>query len=626
MLKAWYKLDGDGTDSSGNGYDAISTAPIWADGKIGKCAEITSADSIFSISTSHNLDTSLQGNFTISFWLNPKEGFDGQLRGLASCGVQDTNTMLYLVIRATNRLSFCFFSNDFETTYSPIPGEWVHCTFVGDKDNYLQKLYINGKFHSSRTTTSWLELGSYPFYLGNYGGSVAKSLLDDFRIYDNALSDKEIKELAKANILHYKFDDFQEPTENIWSGGLVIYNGYGVPASLTNTGETFKGAAVYRLAMTVDDAHSSRLSHFQTTLQAYGVYGSCITFLANTKYAASIFWKPVNKFDTVFGGTASNIGDFTSTPTEQVGGGWNRYTQIRNGTATENKTGHVFFAFYSPSLALNETIYIDVCAPQIEKDKDYATPFVDGVRTGVIHDYSGYGNDAELALATTPQWAEDCKIGSGAYKFIHDNASRICVGGYDSGIEDIKDTSEFTISLWAKGPYNSSDYTYIFHKGISSFIGDSFVYIGTSSNGKIIFSVNGNYPLGTTSTVLSSTDYQHLVLTYKNGEVNGYCNNILIKSYTTSLTNTTEGAISSLGGSYFSNSARAFDGYLDDVRIYATALSADDIKELYQTRASLDNKGTFSTFEIIENEEKDINGLIIAEGEYITSSFLVNEE
>jgi hypothetical protein len=34
-----------------------------------------------------------------------------------------------------------------------------------------------------------------------------------------------------------------------------------------------------------------------------------------------------------------------------------------------------------------------------------------------------------------------------------------------------------------------------------------------------------------------------------------------------------------------------WDGSIDDVRIYATALSDEDIKELYQTRAALDSHG-----------------------------------
>ena len=41
--------------------------------------------------------------------------------------------------------------------------------------------------------------------------------------------------------------------------------------------------------------------------------------------------------------------------------------------------------------------------------------------------------------------------------------------------------------------------------------------------------------------------------------------------------------------------------YMSDFRIYATALSADDVKELYNTIASVSNNGSFLTYgEFIE--------------------------
>ena len=43
-----------------------------------------------------------------------------------------------------------------------------------------------------------------------------------------------------------------------------------------------------------------------------------------------------------------------------------------------------------------------------------------------------------------------------------------------------------------------------------------------------------------------------------------------------------------------------FEGYVCDYREYATALSADDIKELYNTEASIDNKGNIFTYQLIE--------------------------
>ena len=43
-----------------------------------------------------------------------------------------------------------------------------------------------------------------------------------------------------------------------------------------------------------------------------------------------------------------------------------------------------------------------------------------------------------------------------------------------------------------------------------------------------------------------------------------------------------------------------WDGQLSDFRAYATALSADDIKELYNTAASLANNGTLFAYDFVE--------------------------
>jgi hypothetical protein len=50
-------------------------------------------------------------------------------------------------------------------------------------------------------------------------------------------------------------------------------------------------------------------------------------------------------------------------------------------------------------------------------------------------------------------------------------------------------------------------------------------------------------------------------------------------------------------------SSYPFDGYIDDIQIYATALSDSDILDLYQTRAKIDNQGNLYANEIVEDYE-----------------------
>ena len=133
----------------------------------------------------------------------------------------------------------------------------MHAVLV--RDGKTATWYLNGEKDTTGTNDNFIGTKSNNNIrlLTGYTGGIADALLNDVRIYDHVLSEFEIKELAKAKILHYTFDNpEEEPIENLWSGGLNIYNNYGVPATLTILdNETFMGYPIYRLGMTVDDEH-----------------------------------------------------------------------------------------------------------------------------------------------------------------------------------------------------------------------------------------------------------------------------------------------------------------------------------------------------------------------------------
>ena len=146
--------------------------------------------------------------------------------------------------------------------------KWHHAVYVADGPmNYI---YVDGQLSkywdsSSKYTDNFIPLlgASYNrITIGTSAGNPnnrANGLVNDIRIYDHALSPREIKEISKGLILHYPLaDTYIEPTTNLIStdDGLSqsCYNastskyGYGTNTDIYKTVTTYdgrKGTKVY---------------------------------------------------------------------------------------------------------------------------------------------------------------------------------------------------------------------------------------------------------------------------------------------------------------------------------------------------------------------------------------------
>lgn len=107
-------------------------------------------------------------------------------------------------------------------------------------------------------------------------------------------------------------------------------------------------------------------------------------------------------------------------------------------------------------------------------------------------------------------------------------------------------------------------------------------------------------PSSITSTLLDNKWHLY-TLVFDQGIAKFYIDSVLIGTgnHTGTATYLTCGSTAWHLAGYTSN-AENFIGSLSDFRIYTTALSAEDIAELYHTAASVDNHGNIYTYEFEE--------------------------
>jgi hypothetical protein len=574
-LVGWWPLNGTLEDNSINKNTLINSgASVALSGPLGKCYELIEASDKLTCGP----------NDTVSSWFNIKpfsvaawvyfNSTDNANYGIFTIGTAATEQMLHIVKR-NNKLYYGFYDDDCQSNITFTANTWYHIVCTWDSVTRDKRIYINGILDTQTTSSGYLNVPeNSQLYIGSYAGLSApiNGKICDVRVYNHVLSVKEIKELAKCKVLHYTFNQFQEPTTNLWVTDL------GLPTNvLINDNSTTSLIQPFYIFSSITTADAGR--KYSISLDYEILMNDTlddVLYFQVQKYLGSVFKNAIwTKYIYYSNGIKGKIIDtFTIPPND---GTWDT---IKIKYATALKTDGVDYN--------SKVCTVQLSNIQIEK-KDHATPFVDGSRTGKVYDCSGYNNNADLTEDTTPKWVKGGPVGTGYYEFNGSNNITLPYKIFNDNINQ-----RWTVCGWAYVEDNTIPNQYLnnFNLGnklVHSSDGRGLLYINSGVNDAYTYT-NGAVPTKNWFHIayVLNTDIQRCDI-YINGELNA------------SSTNYTETDVP-----YGFSNSTAFGtnlvGKLSDIRIYGTDLSSDDIRELYQARISVDRGKSIYCNEIKEDK------------------------
>lgn len=497
----------------------------------------------------------------------------------------------------------------YDEYYMPLTlGEWYHLCFTVTPTEI--KTYQNGDCIKTATIDSnfpsvsnyILSLGKNPLFRG------LDCSINDFRIYDEALSPMQIKLISQGLVAHYLLNNNGSGNNNLIpnQGEYTVNNPFVWSSNkadgakwVPNSAFEIKSSTTYTLSLCCDG--NLQTKHIATRKpspeeKAFTVW----LYLSNDGTTKS--WQ-TGQYDIPINLNSSNfsykqigqkhIWTFTTSSTQ-------RYISIR----VNNYSNDI------DTLTLN---YWNFKVEEGDKSTSWCPNSTDSIYTqlgydnNIEYDVSGYCNNGTKYNIT--DYTSDTPRYSVATKFNGTN-SYINVGR--GGM--VRD--EITVNIWGY----MDDWTKYNGRLISCTEGGGWNF-EPASGGKIHFSLGtGNTsntyknPTGYTLSELSS-GWHMFTGTYDGFTVKQYVDGVLntsVNAYTTKtmafynannsiiIGAEASGGAGGIAGSYF-------NGLISDFRIYATTLSQQDIKRLYLVRASIDRNANFYVGEIQEEQKKSIS-------------------
>ena len=199
-LRVWLPLRGDLTNNGLDGDAIIVNNGITYNekGVIGSCAYFNGS-SYLEVSTSTNVIAK-----SICFWM--KTTVQKQVvfvDNVSKLGFGFNTDSTQIIVSSENRSCQTYRNT------AIVSDKWQHITLVDIGTDIL--LYVNGILETTRSSATYWNHKTSAFWIGQRSNGSSPNnftgYLSDFRVYDHALSQKEINEISKGLILHYKLDN-----------------------------------------------------------------------------------------------------------------------------------------------------------------------------------------------------------------------------------------------------------------------------------------------------------------------------------------------------------------------------------------------------------------------------------
>jgi len=220
-LVAHWKMNGDWTDSSGNGNDGTAhNGATFATGKFNQAGSFDGSDDYVEVADDSSLEFSAGTSFTIESWIKPNTSQPAST-AIVTKGYHDTSQSLpwYMLYVNPGKGGVSFYLRDtggtsYVTAYADIlDNKWHHVAGVADASTGKLKLYIDGNLFDDSTafnTDSGYGVNSDPLVFARHYDNYFNGLIDNVAIYNYARSPQEILRDAEA----FPLDETPTETNN----------------------------------------------------------------------------------------------------------------------------------------------------------------------------------------------------------------------------------------------------------------------------------------------------------------------------------------------------------------------------------------------------------------------------